>query len=71
MFIETDVSSSAAVKALIGIAARRFGRLDCAVNNAGIEGLMAPTAECSEENRDRTIAINRTAMVERILRGEP
>jgi len=58
VFVETDVSSGAAVKALIDIAVRRFGGLDCAVNNAGIEGLMAPTAECSEENWDRTIAVN-------------
>lgn len=58
LFVEADVSSGAAVKALIDIAVRRFGGLDCAVNNAGIEGRMAPTAECSEENWDRTIAIN-------------
>ncbi|MGA7965989.1 MAG: SDR family oxidoreductase [Gammaproteobacteria bacterium] len=58
VFVETDVSSGAAVKALFDIAVRRFGGLDCAVNNAGIEGLMAPTAECSEENWDRTIAVN-------------
>jgi NAD(P)-dependent dehydrogenase (short-subunit alcohol dehydrogenase family) len=35
-----------------------FGRLDCAFNNAGIEGQLGSTAECSEENFDRTIAIN-------------
>jgi NAD(P)-dependent dehydrogenase (short-subunit alcohol dehydrogenase family) len=32
--------------------------LDCAFNNAGIEGQLAPTEACSEENFDRTIAIN-------------
>lgn len=58
LFVETDVSSGAAVKALIDLAVRRFGGLDCAVNNAGIEGQLAPTAECSEENWDRTIAVN-------------
>ena len=32
--------------------------MDCAHNNAGIEGDMAPTADCTEANWDRTIAIN-------------
>ena len=37
----------------------RFGRLDCAVNNAGIGNLeRAPTADYSEENFDRVIEVN-------------
>jgi NAD(P)-dependent dehydrogenase (short-subunit alcohol dehydrogenase family) len=39
-------------------AVERFGRLDYAFNNAGTEGMQAPTAECSEENWDRTVAID-------------
>ena len=35
-----------------------YGRLDCAFNNAGIEGQMALTPECSLENWNRVIAIN-------------
>lgn len=35
-----------------------FGRLDCAFNNAGIEGNLASTVDCTEENFDRTLAIN-------------
>ena len=35
-----------------------YGRLACAFNNAGIEGVMAETADCTEENRDRTLAVN-------------
>jgi NAD(P)-dependent dehydrogenase (short-subunit alcohol dehydrogenase family) len=35
-----------------------YGRLDCAFNNAGVEGRMANTVEASEENFDRLIAIN-------------
>lgn len=35
-----------------------YGRLDCAFNNAGIEGVMTSTINCSEENFDRTIAVN-------------
>jgi NAD(P)-dependent dehydrogenase (short-subunit alcohol dehydrogenase family) len=36
----------------------RFGRLDIAFNNAGIEGVQAPIVRQSEEDWDRTIAIN-------------
>jgi NAD(P)-dependent dehydrogenase (short-subunit alcohol dehydrogenase family) len=32
--------------------------IDYAFNNAGIEGDSAPTADCTEENWDKTIAIN-------------
>ena len=35
-----------------------YGRLDCAHNNAGIEGNMAPTAECTEANWDSVINTN-------------
>lgn len=58
LFVQTDVADSDAVHALMETAVQRFGGLDCAVNNAGIEGRLAPTAECSEENWDRTIAVN-------------
>ena len=39
-----------------------YGRLDCAFNNAGIEGQMADTPECSLENWNRVIAINLTGV---------
>jgi NAD(P)-dependent dehydrogenase (short-subunit alcohol dehydrogenase family) len=32
--------------------------MDYAFNNAGIEGDSAPTADCTEEKWDKTIAIN-------------
>jgi NAD(P)-dependent dehydrogenase (short-subunit alcohol dehydrogenase family) len=37
-FLQTDVSKPEQMKALVDLARERFGRLDCAVNNAGIEG---------------------------------
>jgi NAD(P)-dependent dehydrogenase (short-subunit alcohol dehydrogenase family) len=58
LFVQTDVSLAEDVSAMVETAITTYGRLDCAFNNAGIEGEMAPTAECSEENWDRTIAIN-------------
>jgi len=54
----TDVSRTAAVQELVTFAVRTFGRLDCAVNNAGIQGELASTADCSEENWDRIVDTN-------------
>jgi NAD(P)-dependent dehydrogenase (short-subunit alcohol dehydrogenase family) len=58
VFVQTDVSLAADVNATVEQTISAYGRLDCAFNNAGIEGTMAPTAECTEENWDRTIAVN-------------
>jgi NAD(P)-dependent dehydrogenase (short-subunit alcohol dehydrogenase family) len=57
-FVKCDVSKSADVERMVRHAVERFGRLDYAFNNAGTEGMQAPTAECSEENWDRTVAID-------------
>lgn len=56
--VTADVSQSADVRAMVDAATSRFGRLDVIFNNAGIEGEQAPTADASEENFDRVIAIN-------------
>lgn len=58
IFVKTDVSKSADVDALIESTVSTFGRLDYAFNNAGIEGQLGTTADCTEENFDRTLAIN-------------
>jgi len=58
LFVKTDVGEKAEVDVLFHTIARHYGRLDCALNNAGIEGNMAPTAECTETNWDRIININ-------------
>lgn len=62
VFIRTDVSQPDEVEALIRQAVETYGRLDCAFNNAGIEGESAPTAECSLENWQRVLAINLTGV---------
>ena len=53
-----DVTDQQAVNALHAEAKFTFGRLDYACNNAGIEGLQAPTAETTLENFDRVMNIN-------------
>jgi len=57
-FVRADVSQRADVEALIRQTVETYGRLDCAHNNAGIEGDLAPTCDCTEANWDRTIAVN-------------
>lgn len=57
-FMRADVSQRADVEALVRQTVESYGRLDCAHNNAGIEGDLAPTCDCTEANWDRTIAVN-------------
>ena len=58
VFVKTDVAQAAEVEALIAKAVATYGRLDCAYNNAGIEGSAATTTDYAEEPWDRVIAIN-------------
>ena len=56
--VRADVSSAADVRAMIETARARYGRLDVLFNNAGIEGAPGFTADCTEEDFDRVIAVN-------------
>src|ERR1700692_1208374 len=56
--IATDVSFAKQVEAMINKTIETYGRIDCAFNNAGIEGKFSDTILCTEENFDRTIAID-------------
>ena len=58
LFVKTDVSKASQLDALIQRAVEKFGRLDIAFNNAGIEGVWVPIVRQSEEDWDRTIDIN-------------
>lgn len=58
IFVETDVCQAQATVALIERSVAEYGRLDCAFNNAGIEGAMARTADVTEDDFDRLIAVN-------------
>lgn len=58
IFVQCDVAKGSDVQHLMGTIINIFGRLDYAFNNAGIEGMMAPTHECTEENWDKTMDIN-------------
>jgi NAD(P)-dependent dehydrogenase (short-subunit alcohol dehydrogenase family) len=56
--VATDVSSAEDVERMVAHAVAAFGRLDCAVNAAGIEGALAPLVELSEADWDRVLDIN-------------
>lgn len=58
IFFRTDVSKSDEVEALIKKTTETYGWLDCALNNAGIGGGRAATAECTEEEWDRVMNVN-------------
>ena len=58
LFVKSDVSKAAEVDSLIRQVVERFGRLDIAFNNAGIEGVWVPIVTQSEKDFDRTIDIN-------------
>lgn len=62
IFVRADVSKWPEVEGMVKKAVEAFGRLDCAFNNAGIEGATALTHECTNENWDRVIAINLTGV---------
>ena len=53
-----DVAQATSVKALVANVVASFGRIDCAFNNAGIEGSPAPVAALEEDDFDRVIAVN-------------
>jgi NAD(P)-dependent dehydrogenase (short-subunit alcohol dehydrogenase family) len=56
--VHVDVTKGPDVQAMLDAATTQFGRLDILCNNAGIDGELAPTGECSEENYDRVMAVN-------------
>ena len=58
IFVKTDVTDEAAVENLIEKTIERFGKLDCAFNNAGTEGVSVPITEATAEDFDRTFEVN-------------
>jgi NAD(P)-dependent dehydrogenase (short-subunit alcohol dehydrogenase family) len=58
VFVPADVSRADHVERLVDKAVATYGKLDCACNNAGIEGSVAPLVKQTEEDFDHTIAVN-------------
>jgi len=60
--IRCDVADDAQVDAMVKQTVATFGRLDAAYNNAGVQNVLAETADTTREDYDRVMGIN--------LRGE-
>ena len=56
--IQCDVSVPEDVEAAVAKTAERFGRIDCAFNNAGVENKAAPVHEITLDEWDRILDIN-------------
>ncbi|MCB8951371.1 MAG: SDR family oxidoreductase [Ardenticatenales bacterium] len=58
IFVRADVRQAAEVAHMVQATVAHFGRLDCAFNNAGIEGPPTRTADTPEADFDQIIAVN-------------
>ena len=56
--IQCDVADDAQVQAMVEQTVATFGRLDAAYNNAGVQNLLAETADTTRDDYDRVMAIN-------------
>lgn len=62
LFVAGDVTVARQVAGAIEATLNRFGRLDCAFNNAGIEGTHARLVDYDEDEFSRILAINVTGV---------
>src|SRR3989449_2962975 len=56
--IRCDVANDAEVEAMVAQTVATFGRLDAAYNNAGVQNVLAETADAPREDYDRVMGIN-------------
>ena len=61
-FFEADVSNYQMVVDLMNFIVDKFGRLDVAINNAGIGGDYAKIADMTLESWDKTMLVNSTGV---------
>ena len=62
IWVRCDVTDSTEVEAMVNRCVEFYGKLDCAVNNAGTEGVLAPVTDYPQEVWDRVISLNLTAV---------
>jgi NAD(P)-dependent dehydrogenase (short-subunit alcohol dehydrogenase family) len=78
LFVRADVSKAEDVDALVSRTVEAYGRLDCAFNNAAVEGTMELLADFAEEEFDSSIGVNLKGVwlcmkheIRQMLRQEP
>lgn len=65
--------ASGKVRNVVKLVMENFGRLDYACNDAGIEGVPAPTADCDEDDWKRIIDVNLAGVylcIDRFVQGD-
>jgi NAD(P)-dependent dehydrogenase (short-subunit alcohol dehydrogenase family) len=62
VLVPCDVAVSVQVDDLVAACVDRFGRLDCAFNNAGVGGESAPFVDYDEADWNRVIGVNLTGV---------
>jgi NAD(P)-dependent dehydrogenase (short-subunit alcohol dehydrogenase family) len=58
--VRADVASSADVERLFALLRERFGGLDALINNAGVSGPTKPVEQITDDEWNRTLAVNIT-----------
>jgi NAD(P)-dependent dehydrogenase (short-subunit alcohol dehydrogenase family) len=56
--VQCDVSDDVQVEAMVAQTVSTFGRLDVAYNNAGVQNVLAETADSPRDDFDRVMSIN-------------
>jgi len=78
IFIRADVSKPKEVEELVSKTVTKYGRIDCAFNNAAIEGALKPLTDFTEEEFDNIINVNLKGVwlclkheIQQMVRQEP
>jgi len=58
VFVRADVRVAADVEAMVAVALQKFGRLDLAINNAGVLGSGASMIDFTEDDWDDVMGVN-------------
>jgi NAD(P)-dependent dehydrogenase (short-subunit alcohol dehydrogenase family) len=61
-FVKADVAEESEIKALVEATVEAYGALDCAVNNAAVEGEIAPITDSPLESWERVMRVNVTGV---------
>ena len=56
--VEADVTDARQMEAAVATAVANYGALDCAFNNAGVGGALAPTGSYDEAEFERVLRVN-------------